>query len=394
MRVFILAVLCLFFLSPAFAMEDYICPMHPHVHGKKGETCPICGMALVPAAPQNREDEDLPKDALRITPEYLQALGVKSEKAAYRSLGRDIHSYGRIIPVTRNEYHVSPRKSGWIKDLHASATGDAVKKGDVLFTLYSPDIILVQSEYLTGLKSGFRPGASEERLRLFGMDEQAIALFKQRGVVMENIPFHAPADGGVATLNARKGGYVMEGAIVLTIQDYSQVWVETHVLVKDLPFLKPGMSAVVTAAQSSESFSAAIDYIYPTADPASREGIVRLVLDNPGGKLKTDQAVSVMFEAEAASRLAVPEQSVLKSGMGAYVFEDMGQGRFRPLMVETGITSGGFTEITSGLAEGRYIVTSGQFMLDAESNLQGGMAHMHGADASGAKGGEGHVHGK
>lgn len=380
MRVLILVILFLGFLSPAFANEDYICPMHPHVHGKKGDHCPICGMALVPAAPEKQEDKTLPQGAIRITPDYMQALGVKSEKITRRDFGTDIHSYGRIIPMTRGEYQVSVRKGGWIRDLRASAVGDAVKKGDILFTLYSPDIISVETEYLTGLKTGFRPGASEERLRLFGMDEQAIARFKSQGTVMEDVPFQAPADGVVAALNTRKGGYVTEGSTVLTIQDYSKIWVEAHVQMKDLPLLKAGTPAVVTVAQDNQKYDATVDYIYPTADPDSREGMVRLVLDNAAGRLKTDQLANVTFSAGSASRLAAPEQAILRSGMGSYVFEDLGNGRFLPVMVQTGVTSGGLTEITSGLSEDQYVVTSAQFMLDAESNLQGGMANMSGMD--------------
>lgn len=375
MRVFILALLLfLTFLTPAFAVEDYICAMHPHIHGKKGGHCPICGMELVPAS--NVGEPENATGSINISPAYSQALGVRTAKVAHHDFGQAIHSYGRIVPSTRSEYQVSLRKSGWIRALNTSAVGDKVKKGDVLFTFYSPDLIANQVEYLSGIKGGFKPAATESRLRLYGMDEQAIELLKKKGEVIEDVPFHAPTDGVITVLNARKGAFMDEGVVILTIQDFSQVWVEAQILLKDLPFLTTGMSATVTAAQTGEKFTSTIDYIFPTADPDSREGMVRLILNNSGGTLKIDAPVSVMFSAGSKPRLAVPEEAVLYSGKGAYVMEDTGKGNFRPVMVKTGITSNGLTEIVSGLADGQSVVISGQFMIDAESNLRGGMANM------------------
>lgn len=380
MRAIFLAIFLFLSIMPAFANEDYICPMHPFVHGRKGDHCPICGMELALTAPEKEQNQSLPIGTIDISPAYIQALGVRTDKVTYHDFGQSVQSFGRIIPNTRDAYQISLRKGGWIKDLRTSAIGDSVNKGAVLFTLYSPDIINVETEYLTGLKTGFRAGASEARLRLYGMDEQAIAEFKKRGAIIEEVPFHAPADGVVTFLNVLKGGYVAEGMPVLTLQDFSKVWVEAHVQIKDLNLLKIGTPAAVTVAQTGEKYRATVDFIYPMADSDSREGMVRLVLDNPEGMLKTDQLVDVMFTANAMSRLAAPEQAVMRSGMGSYVLKDLGKGHFLPVMVKTAITADGFTEITSGLSEGQYIVTSGQFMLDAESNLQGGMADMPGMD--------------
>lgn len=379
MRVFILALmLFLTFLTPAFAAEDYICAMHPHIHGQKGDHCPICGMELVPASSVGGPENST--DALNISPAYSQALGVRTAKVSQNAFGHAIHSYGRIVPSTRREYQISLRKGGWIRELKASAVGDKVKKGDVLFTLYSPDLIAIETEYITGLRTGFKPAATESRLRLFGMDDLAIEAFKKKNEIIEDVPFHAPADGVVTVLNARKGAFMEEASVILTIQDFSEVWIEAQVLLKDLPFLAVGTPATLTVAQTGEMASAVVDYIFPTADSDSREGMVRLILDNSGGAYKTGTPVSVTFLADSKPRLAVPEESVLYSGMGAYVMEVVGNGNFRPVMVKTGITSNGLTEITSGLSDGQSVVTSGQFMIDAESNLRGGMANMPGMD--------------
>ncbi|MDE1153730.1 MAG: efflux RND transporter periplasmic adaptor subunit [Micavibrio sp.] len=380
MRVLAFVFMFLSFVMPAMAAEDYICPMHPFVHGKQGDHCPICGMELVPASEEKKPDKS-GKDTINISPAYMQALGVKTAKASHHEFGKTLHSYGRITPNTRNEYQLSLRKGGWIKELNASAIGDAFKKGDVLLTFYSPDLIAVETEYLSGLRAGFKPAVTEQRLRLFGMDDQAIAQFKKQGEIIENVPFHAPADGIITMLNVRRGAYVAEGNVILTIQDFSQVWVEAHVLLKDLQLLALGTPATITINQTGEQYKATVDYIYPMADSDNKEGMVRLVLDNSAGKLKTDEPVDVTFTANSQSRFAVPEQAILYSGMGAYIIEDAGGGSFRPVMVKTGITADGMTEITSGLSENQYVVTSGQFMLDAESNLSGGgMADMPGMD--------------
>lgn len=351
----------------------YFCPMHTHIHGKKGDRCPICGMDLVPMEQDSPADTSGDKEgAVHITPAYQQALGVKTTKAAMHEFGKTIHAYGHIAPSTRLSHSVAVRSEGWIVDLKTDALGDMVKTGDLLFTYYSPDMMSAQSDYL----NGYRINITETRLRVSGMDDKAIAAFKKRGKLWEETPFFSPADGTVSMLNARKGAFMKDGDVVLMLQDYSKVWVETHVPLKDLPLLEKGTAAIVVLDATEEKFSATVDYIYPQTDAQSRDGMVRLVLDNPDGKLKTDMLVKVMFNAQSRSRLAVPAESVLYGKNGGYVISVVEEGYYRPIMVKTGITSQGMTEVTSGLNDGQEIVQTGQFMIDAESNLTGGMAAM------------------
>lgn len=408
------------------AEQVYICPMHPHIHDEKGDRCPICGMDLVPAngqAPSSKPAEkeekgerkilywydpmvpgqkfdkpgkspymdmdlvpfykdevkggpEAPDNALYVDPVYRQALGVKTEKAALHEFGKSIHVFGHIAPSTRLEHTVAVRTAGWIVDLNTDAVGDTVKKGDLLFTFYSPNLMTAQSDYLIGS----RVGDAEQRLRLYGMDGQAIAELKKKGKFLEATPFFAPTDGTISMLNVRKGAYVDAGNMVLSLQDYSQVWVQAHLPLRDMQFLVAGTPAVVTIDETGEPFKAVVDFIYPVTDPQSRNGLVRLVLDNPDGKLKTDALVSITFEANSQSRLAVPAEAVLYGKDGGHVITDLGDGYFRPVRVRTGITAGGLTEIVSGLKESEKIVTSGQFMIDAESSLSGGMASMDETD--------------
>ena len=394
--------------SPAPSVKDaggkqvYICPMHPHITGEEGDNCPICGMHLVPkddGAETHDGHEDKPEGAFLIDPSYIQTLGVKTSSVSHHEFGKSIRAFGKITPSTRLEYAVDVRTKGWIVDLATDAVGDTVKKGDLLFTYYSPDLMNAQSDFLIGS----RVGNATQRLRLYGMDDKAIAELKERGKFFEETPFYAPEDGTVTMLNVRKGGHVNEGESVLKLQDFSKVWVNADVPIRDVQFLEIGAPATITMPETGKTYETKIDFIHPVNDPKSRTVPVRLILENPDGALKPDTYVDVAFSADSQSRLAVPSEAVLYGKMGAYVIEGLGDGYFRPVMVETGITAEGLTEITQGLSHSQTIVQSGQFMLDAESNLKGGMAamgHDHGGGdmkdmqqkQNSSEEGQGHVH--
>lgn len=360
----------------------YICPMHPHITGEEGDNCPICGMNLTP-----KEAESAPADdghshgdnvegSIHIDPSYTQTLGVKITTVRHEEFGEGIRAFGRITTNMRNEREIAIQEEGWVKTLKTSAVGDVVKKGDLLFSIYSPDLMAAQSDYMIGRRTGYRIGNPEQRLRLKGMDNKAIAILKKKGRMMERTPFHAPIDGTITALNAREGSHVSKGEVLLTIQDFSEVWINADVPIRDLQFLEEKMPAKIKLPETGEEYETVIDYIHPVNDPKSRTAMVRLILENPDGKLKPDTYVDVVFQANAESRLVVPSDAVLYGSMGTYVIEDVKNGNFRPVMVKTGATSYGLTEIKSGLSNGQRIVASGQFMIDAESNLRGGMAAM------------------
>lgn len=313
------------------------------------------------------------KEVLHIDPSYVQALGVKTAEVLYHDLGRNIRSFGKIVPSTRLEYVVDVRTKGWIVDLSVDALGDVVKEGDLLFTYYSPDLMNAQADFLMG----FQAGNGRQRLRLHGMDEKSINELEARGQFFEKTPFYAPADGTLAFLNVRKGAYLQEGGRVMTIQNFSWLWVNVDVPTRDVQFLSVGMPVKVRVPETGDEYQTTIDFIHPVNNSQSRTAIVRLVLNNTKGQLKPETYVDAIFDADRQSLLAVPQEAVLYgSQMKAYVIESLGEGYFRPLMVKTGITSNGLTEIKTGLSAGQHIVISGQFLLDAESNLKSGMAAM------------------
>lgn len=389
MRALLFIVLLFVFVPPVLAEEIYICPMHPHIHGEAGESCPICGMALVPKSKSGSMSmpDDMPENAIHINPAFIQALGIKTDTVTRRSFGHNIRAYGEIVPSTRSQYVLNMRTEGWIVDLATDAAGDTVKKGDLLFTYYSPDLMSAQSDNFIGT----RVGNAKERMQFYGMDEQAIALLEKKGRFLEATPFHAPMDGTVVTLNVRKGSFVEKGGLALTLQDFSTVWVSADVPLRDLEFLAEGQKATIIVPEIGKTYESTIDFIHPVADPQTRTGNVRLVVPHENLEPKPGTYVDVVFDADSEERLAVPAEAILYGGNGAVVFESPGDGMFRPVMVETGITTDGLTEITSGLEAGQTIVTSGQFMIDAESNLRSGRANM-GEDTPNAPTGGEHVH--
>lgn len=387
MRIFMITLLFFCFVPPAFAASTYICPMHPHISGEQGDSCPICGMALTPQMVASEAADGI----IEINPEYIQTLGVKMQAVSMREFGKNITAFGEIGASTRHEYPIDIRVKGWVNTLKASAVGDHVKKGDLLFTLYSPELMEAQADFLLGR----RIGNQEQRLRLYGMDTQSIAALKAKGAFLEETPFYAPADGIVTALNARQGAFISEGGNIMTIQDFSTLWVDAQLPLKDLTFVKSGEGATITQPETGKKYAALIDVIHPNADPMARTVKVRLLLDNADFRLKAGSYVSVDFTGQGKPRLAVVQQAVIYGAEGAYVMESLGEGRFRPRKVEVGITSGGYSEILSGVSEGQNIVQSGQFMIDAESNLRGGMSSMsskNSFDALMQEGGMSHVH--
>lgn len=387
MRVFLIITLLFIFTPPTLAQEgSYICPMHPHISGKEGDKCPICGMMLVPkeveeepeqtSTQEQPHQENMTEGTIHIDPSYTQTLGVKTTNVAYQNFGEEIRAFGQVATNMRNEREIAVQEEGWVKELKTSAVGDVIKKGDVLFSIYSPDLMAAQSDYLIGRRTGYKIGNPEQRLRLKGMDDKAIALLKKKGKMMEQTPFHAPIDGTVTMLNVREGSHVANGEVVLAVQDFSEVWINADVPIRDLQFLEVQTPAKIIVPETGEEYETVVDYIHPVTDPKSRTTKVRLILANPEGKIRPDSYVDVVFSSDTQPRLSVPSDAVLFGSMGAYVFEDAGNGNFRPIMVKTGLSANGLIEIKSGLSEGQRIVASGQFMIDAESNLRGGMAAM------------------
>ena len=360
--------------APAGKKTKWACPMHPHYIADEFGTCPICGMDLVKleAGEQSFNPEAAEtRTVITVAPEVIQNMGVRLGKAERSRFGRSVRSFGIVRENERLQTEMTARVEGWVEKLHVTAVGDEVKAGTKLFELYSPQLVVSQNDFLTsgGIRGTQQRGLAQ--LRSFGVQPRAIEMIRQRKEPMQLVPFYADRDGIIAKLELKQGSYTKRGMMLAMIQDYSSVWLQVSVAEKDLGFISKSTPAAVSFPNlSGRSVNGKVDYVYPTVDTKTRTGQVRLVIDNPDGKIRPGSYADVSFQVDAEDRVAVPSEAVLQSGEGKYVVVSLGEGRFEPRAIETGLVTGRWTEIAKGVQEGEDIVVSGQFLLDSESALR------------------------
>ncbi len=372
------------FAVPAIAQaEQYTCPMHPHYVADRPGTCPICGMDLVElegeddgAAMESMDKSDtggMERTTVTIDPETIQNTGIRTEEAQMASFGTLVRSYGDVTENVRLQFDISARVEGWVEDLKVQAMGDEVKEGDLLFNLYSPALISAQQDLIGALGTGYkgRIDSAAKRLVSLGMQKRAIEEVKKRRKAFQSVPYYAESDGLVSAMNVRDGTYAKPGMNLMTLQNYDTVWVDVSVAEQDIPYITKETKAQVSLpALGLKGQQAAIDYIYPTIDRATRTGRIRLVLDNADGKLKPGAYADVELETGVDRRLSIPGDAILKSKDGDFVVVAMDQGRFQPRKILAGLKYKGRTEVLDGLAEKDKVVVSGQFLIDSESALR------------------------
>lgn len=330
--------------------------------------------------------EELP-GMVTIAPERLQMIGVKFEPAVRRPLDKVIRTVGRVEIDERRLARVNTKFHGWIETLLVSATGDHVKKGQILFTIYSPDLVATQEEYLLALRSYKELGGSEfpevsrgakelleatrRRFQLWDITEDHIRDLERTGKVLKTLPIHSPITGTVVAKKAVAGAHVEPGEELYTIADLSHIWIQADIYEYELPFIKVGQGATVTLSYDPRArLHAHVGFIYPTLDPKTRTAKVRFELDNPSDKLKPDMYANVELKIPLGARLAVPRDAVLESGERQIAFLHHGDGRLEPRIVKLGIRTGEYYEVLEGLQEGDHVVTSANFLIDSESRLK------------------------
>ena len=361
-------------LSSSEDATKWTCPMHPHYIADEFGTCPICGMDLVKLETGGQQfdaEAEESRTVITIAPEVIQNMGVRLGKAETSNFGRSVRSFGIVRENERLQTEITARVEGWVEKLHVTAVGDEVKAGTTLFELYAPQLVVSQNDYLTAGADSQLEGRGFAQLRSYGVQPRTIDLIKKQKKPLQLVPFYAERDGVISRLELRQGSYTKRGMILAMIQDYSSVWLQVSVAEKDLGFISKETPATVTFPNlSGRTVEGKVDYIYPTIDTKTRTGQVRLVIDNPDGKIRPGTYADVSFAVDAEDRIAVPSESVLKSGDGKYVVVSLGEGRFEPRAVETGLISNRWTEVTRGVQQGEDIVVSGQFLLDSESALR------------------------
>lgn len=332
---------------------------------------------------------------MTVSPERLQAIGVKFELARRRSLDRAIRTVGQVEIDERRLAHVNIKLEGWIDELFVNSTGERVKKGQKLFTLYSPELVATQTEYLLALKgrrtlgkSGFPDVAAgaealvevtRRRLQLWDITEDHIEDLERTGKVLRTLPIHAPQSGTVLKKVALAGMHVNPGEELYTIADLSHVWIVADIYEYELPFIKVGQTAAVTLAYDPGTvLQGRIAFLYPTLDPQSRTAKVRFELANPGERLKPGMYANVALTIPLGTRLVVPTEAILDSGEQQLIFLHLGEGRLAWRTVKLGLRAGDWVEVLEGLKEDEHIVTSANFLLDSESQLKAAVGGMKG----------------
>ena len=424
------------------AGEVYYCPMHPTYTSNHPGDCPICSMKLV-----KREEQTQPKKILYwtdpmlpgykseqpgkspmgmdmvpvyeetvggvsvsaskgyasvlISPQKQQLIGVRTSPASRQKMVRTIRTVGLVMVDETRIVHVHPKVEGWIEEIYARYEGDAVKKGQPLFSFFSPDFVSVQQEYLTAIgllkdlpadadpqvKEAAEKNAAAARRRLLWWDvtPQQVEELEKRGSPEKTLVMVSPMAGIVIKKYVWAGKYMERGGDFYHIADLSSVWVDARLYEMDLPLARVGQEALVTISDDTGAvLKGKVNYVSPMLDMETRTATARLEFSNSDGRLKPGMFATAEIAVDLGEKLAVPAEAVLDSGTRRILFVDKGKGLLEPRAVDVGVKGDGVWESLSGLEEGESVVVSGNFLVDSESRLKGAL---EGAAAAG------HAHG-
>ena len=357
----------------------YTCGMHPQVRQDHPGNCPICGMKLTPVPKEGGATADL--GTIAIDPVTRQNMGLRTGVVGKGPLRRTLRTVGVVDFDESARADVTTKFKGWAEKLYVDTTGQLVMRGDPLFEIYSPELYSAQTEYLLALGSTAKPDAGLDALKTSARlklkfwdiaDEQIVELEKTR-TPKKTLRVNAPIDGFVMEKMVVEGQMVEAGMKLYRIADLGLVWVQSEVYEQDLPFIRLGQEAAVSLTYLPDrKFRGRVTYIYPTVDERTRTVKVRMEFHNPGYLLKPGMFAAVEVVAELSpAALLVPDLAVLRSGERNTVFVALDGGKFRPHTVALGPRAeGDFYQVLSGLEEGDRVVTSGQFLLDSESQLR------------------------
>ncbi|MDH3510585.1 MAG: efflux RND transporter periplasmic adaptor subunit [Gammaproteobacteria bacterium] len=367
-------------------------PMNPEV------TSPVpakdaMGMDYIPV--YAADDEGAGRaGTVQIDPVTVQNIGVRTAEAERRSIGRTIQTVGRVDYDEQRLVQLHPKTEGWVEKLYVDTTGSPVKKDAMLLSLYSPQLVSTQQEYVLALRNletlraspfeDVRRGAEElvettlERLRLLDVPDHQIADLTNTLEVKKQLHIHSPANGIVINIGAREGQYVTPPTELYAIADLSKVWVYVDIYEDELPWIRVGDQATIKVrAVPGQTFRGRLSYIYPYAESKTRTIKVRMEFDNADLLLKPNMFADVTIDASAIPDvIVVPSEAIIRSGAREQVFIRRAPGKFEPREVVLGVSSQGWTQIREGVAPGEEVVVSAQFLIDSESKLREAAAKM------------------
>ncbi len=364
----------------------YVCPMHPQIVRDEPGSCPICGMDLVAKMIDAQAGK---RPTVEISNAVINSMGVRTAPARNDTLWKYIETVGRIEYDETRLAHVHPRAEGWMEQLSLRAEGEPVKRGQVLGRLYSPEILSAQVDFLIALDQqagSVRIEKARNRLRLLGVTEGTISTIQKNRKSLNTVPLVANASGVVTMLGAREGMYVTPSMEVVTIADLGKIWVLVDIYEHQIDWLAEGLTAEIKVpAYPGRNWEGKVEYIYPELDPESRTLKVRLAFDNPDGLLKANMfADVVIYGGPKRDTLSVPAEAVITTGKRDTVVMALGEGRFQPVDVVTGMRTDDKVEILSGIKAGDEVVVSGQFLIDSESSLQASFLRMDDTGSAGS----------
>ena len=362
----------------------WVAPMDANFRRDKPGKSPM-GMDLVPVYPANSDASEAGAGTIRVAPEIINNLGVRTASAVIKPLQTRIRTVGYVQYDEDRLIHIHPRVEGWIEKLHVKASGDPVTRGQSLYELYSPELVNAQEEYLLVLNRNNERllRAAEDRLESLQISTELVSELKTSRQVQQTITFYAPQAGVVDNLNIREGFYVQPGTTLMSIGALDQVWVEAEVFERQAALVGIGMPVHMSLEYlPGREWHGEVDYIYPSLDEKTRTLRVRLRFDNADGVLLPNMFAQVVFQADSkADALVVPREALIRTGDQNRVVLALGKGRFKSVSVKTGRVDENNAEIIEGLRNGERVVTSAQFLLDSESSKTSDFLRMEAADA-------------
>ncbi|ELE6589639.1 efflux RND transporter periplasmic adaptor subunit [Vibrio alginolyticus] len=363
----------------------WVAPMDPNYKRDKPGKSPM-GMDLIPVYAEDLSGEQDAPGTVTIDPSVENNLGVKTANATLQQLSPRIETVGYIAFDESLLWQTNVRVAGWVEKLYINAVGEKVKKGDVLFTLYSPELVKAQEELLNAYRTG-RKGlvkGATERLVTLGVDRAQIKSITRRGKASQTIEIKAPADGVIASLNVREGGYLSPAQAVISAGPLDNVWVDAEVFERQAHWMKAGSQATMTLdAIPGTEWQGVVDYVYPILDPKTRTLRVRLKFLNPNGALKPNMFANIALQPVTDDAvLTIPKSSVIRSGGMTRVVLAEGNGKYRSARIEVGREAGEQIEVLQGLKQDDKIVTSSHFMLDSESSQSADLSRINGIEAA------------
>lgn len=363
----------------------WVAPMDPNYKRDKPGKSPM-GMDLIPVYTESPTQAQEKSGMVTISAAVENNLGMKTEPVVFAQLSPRIETVGYIAFDDSLLWQTNVRVAGWVEKLNINAVGEQVRKGDVLFTLYSPELVKAQEELLNAHRASresLLKGATE-RLVSLGVDRTQIKQIIARGKATQSIEVKAIADGVIASLNIREGGYLSPAQAVISAGSLNEVWVDAEVFERQAHWITSGSLALMTLdAIPGKEWQGKIDYVYPILDPKTRTLRMRLKFLNPKGELKPNMFANIALQPVSQQAvLTIPKSAVIHSGGMTRVVLAEGNGKYRSARVEVGREAGERLEVLQGLTEQDTVVTSAHFLLDSESSQSADLSRISGVEAA------------